>query len=118
VPLRGAEAYTATAELGDLTVDRCNLIDGRFTLLAPDGYQGDTLEVVCWSGGQAELARESLYVDGDDVAACGLTCFVELADNKHGETFKEWLLARCNKRACDSSEIHACSFRFRWCVGF
>lgn len=65
-PLRSADAYTATAELGDLTVDRCNLIDGRFTLLAPDGYQGDTLEVVCWSGGQTELARESLYVEGAD----------------------------------------------------
>ncbi len=71
VPLRSTEAYTATAELGDLTVDRCNLIDGRFTLLAPDGYQGDTLEVVCWSGGQSELARESLYVEGDDETGDG-----------------------------------------------
>jgi len=54
-------AYTATAELGDLTVDRCNLVDGRFTLLAPDSYQGDTLTVVCWSADHAERGRESLY---------------------------------------------------------
>jgi len=58
-----ADAYTATAELGELTVDRCNLIDGRFTLLAPDGYHGDTLAVVCWGADHAERARESLYED-------------------------------------------------------
>ncbi|MEI2702590.1 MAG: hypothetical protein V9E83_09350 [Baekduia sp.] len=59
----GVEAYTATAELGELTVDRCNLIDGRFTLLAPDGYHGDTLAVACWGADHAERARESLYED-------------------------------------------------------
>ena len=32
-----------TAELGDLTVDQCALVDERFTLLAPDGYRGATL---------------------------------------------------------------------------
>lgn len=60
-PTGGTGAYTATAELGDLTVDRCNLIDGRFTLLAPDDYQGDTLTVVCWSADHVERGRESLY---------------------------------------------------------
>jgi hypothetical protein len=60
-PTGSTGAYTATAELGDLTVDRCNLIDGRFTLLAPDGYQGDTLTVVCWGADHSERGRESLY---------------------------------------------------------
>ena len=62
-PTGGVGAYTATAELGDLTVDRCNLIDDRFTLLAPDSYQGDTLSVVCWGADHTERGRESLYED-------------------------------------------------------
>ena len=62
-PTGGTSAYTATAELGDLTVDRCNLVENRFTLLAPDGYQGDTLTIVCWGADHQEQARESLYED-------------------------------------------------------
>jgi hypothetical protein len=53
----------ATAELGDLTVDQCELFDERFTLIAPDDYRGDLLEIKLWSGKGQELARESLYED-------------------------------------------------------
>ncbi|MDX6732803.1 MAG: hypothetical protein QOC54_2751, partial [Baekduia sp.] len=57
----------ATAELGGLTVDQCLLIENRFTLLAPDDYRGDTLDVAVFDGLGRELARESLYADdGED----------------------------------------------------
>ncbi len=52
-----------TGELADLAVDQCVLVDGRFTLLAPDDYRGDTLDVKLFSDRGAELARESLYAD-------------------------------------------------------
>jgi hypothetical protein len=55
-----------TAELADLAVDQCELIDGRFTLVAPDAYRGDFLEVKLFSPRGQELARESLYVEGDE----------------------------------------------------
>lgn len=56
-----------TAELADLAVDQCPLTpEGRFTLLAPDAYRGDLLEVKLWSPGGEELARESLYVDDEE----------------------------------------------------
>ncbi len=54
-----------TAELADLAVDQCGLIDERFTLLAPDNYRSDFLEVKLWDGRGRELAAESLYVDDD-----------------------------------------------------
>ena len=39
----------------------------RFTLLAPDAYRGDYLEVALYDGTGDELARESLYEDdGED----------------------------------------------------
>jgi len=53
----------ATAELGEHTVDQCELVDGRFTLIAPDDYAGALLEVRLYGGDDAELARESLYTD-------------------------------------------------------
>ncbi len=57
----------ATAELAGLAVDQCALVEDRFTLLAPDDYRGDTLEIAVFDGGGKELARESLYDDdGDD----------------------------------------------------
>jgi hypothetical protein len=57
----------ASAELAGLTVDQCVLIENRFTLLAPDDYRGDTLDVLVFDGGGRELARESLYADdGED----------------------------------------------------
>jgi hypothetical protein len=56
-----------TAELANLAVDQCELIDERFTLLAPDNYRSDFLEVKLWNKRGDELAAESLYVDdGDD----------------------------------------------------
>jgi hypothetical protein len=56
-------AAVATAELADLAVDQCELVEGRFTLIAPDDYRGDTLEVKLFGSGGDEVARESLYED-------------------------------------------------------
>jgi hypothetical protein len=53
----------ATAELADLAVDQCVLGNDRFTLVAPDAYRGDYLEISIWSARLQELARESLYED-------------------------------------------------------
>lgn len=55
-----------TAELADLAVDQCALVDDRFTLVAPDAYRGDFLDVKLFSARGQELARESLYVDDED----------------------------------------------------
>lgn len=56
-----------TAELADLAVDQCVLTaEGRFTLLAPDAYRGDLLDVKLWSAKGEELARESLYVEDEE----------------------------------------------------
>lgn len=55
-----------TAELADLAVDQCALVDDRFTLVAPDDYRGDYLEIKLFSARGQELARESLYVDDDE----------------------------------------------------
>ena len=56
---------TVTAELANLAVDQCELVDERFTLVAPDNYRGDYLEVKLWGKRGEELAVESLYVDED-----------------------------------------------------
>jgi len=50
-----------TAELADLVVDQCELIDERFTLIAPDNYRHDLLEIKLFGAKGQELARESLY---------------------------------------------------------
>ena len=50
-----------TAELAGLSVDQCSLVEGRFTMIAPDDYRGDTLDVRLWDGKGSELAAESLY---------------------------------------------------------
>jgi hypothetical protein len=56
-----------TAELANLAVDQCELLDERFTLIAPYNYRSDFLEVKLWDKRGQELAVESLYVDeGDD----------------------------------------------------
>jgi hypothetical protein len=44
-----------TGELADLAVDQCPLLEGRFTLLAPDDYRGDTLDAS--AGARHQLAR-------------------------------------------------------------
>jgi hypothetical protein len=60
-------AAIATAELADLAVDQCELVEGRFALIAPDDYRGDTLDVKLFGHGGDEIARESLYEDdGED----------------------------------------------------
>jgi hypothetical protein len=61
-PLRGDVAIV-TAELADLAVDQCLLVDDRFTLLAPDRYRADELDVRTWTRGGDLVAEESLYVD-------------------------------------------------------
>ncbi len=50
-----------TAELADLAVDQCALLEDRFTLIAPDDYRGDTLVVKLWDARGDRLASESLY---------------------------------------------------------
>lgn len=52
-----------TAELANLAVDQCELTEQRFTLIAPDNYRSDYLEIKLWSKSGDELARESLYVE-------------------------------------------------------
>jgi hypothetical protein len=64
-PLRKGGAVV-TAELAGLVVDQCNVVEDRFTLVAPDDYRGDTLEVALWDRRGDELARESLYDDDDE----------------------------------------------------
>ncbi len=59
-PLVGA-GRIVTAELGGVTVDQCELIEQRFTLIAPDDYRHDLLEIKLWGAKGQELARESLY---------------------------------------------------------
>jgi hypothetical protein len=54
----------ATAELGGrvrVTVDQCELVENRFTLIAPDDFGGDTLEVRVYDDRAREVAVESLY---------------------------------------------------------
>jgi hypothetical protein len=65
VPLADGST-TATAELADATVDQCTVLDGRFTLLAPDAYDERYLEIALWDGRGDRLARESLYEDDED----------------------------------------------------
>jgi hypothetical protein len=55
-----------TAELANLAVDQCELVEERFTLLAPDNYRSDYLEVKLWDRRGEQLAAESLYVEDDE----------------------------------------------------
>jgi hypothetical protein len=55
-----------TAELADLAVDQCVLVEDRFTLVAPDDYRSDLLEVKLFDRTGRELARESLYEDDSE----------------------------------------------------
>jgi hypothetical protein len=57
---------TVTAELADLAVDQCLLVDERFTLIAPDDYRQDLLEIKLFDGKGRELARESLYAGEEE----------------------------------------------------
>jgi hypothetical protein len=65
VPLvRGGD--TVTAELGAQTVDQLAVTGDRFTLLAPDAYRDEYLDVVLWDDEGRELVRESLYEEDDE----------------------------------------------------
>lgn len=55
-----------TAELADLAVDQCDLSEGVFTLIAPDNYRQDILDIKVFDRGDREIARESLYEDDDE----------------------------------------------------
>jgi hypothetical protein len=68
VPLLAGGAMV-TAELANLAVDQCALVEERFTLVAPDNYRSDYLEVKLWSSNGDLLAAESLYVEDDEEAA-------------------------------------------------
>jgi hypothetical protein len=61
-----AGGAVVTAELANLAVDQCELVEERFTLIAPDNYRGDFIEVKLWDRRGQELAAESLYVDDDE----------------------------------------------------
>jgi hypothetical protein len=61
-----AGGSTVTAELADLAVDQCAVVDERFTLIAPDNYRGDYIEVKLWGRRGEQLAGESLYVEDDE----------------------------------------------------
>jgi len=63
-PLVGGGAIV-TAELAGLAVDQCVLLEDRFTLIAPDDYRADNLEMRLFDAKGTELATESLY-DEDD----------------------------------------------------
>jgi hypothetical protein len=55
-----------TAELAALAVDQCTVDHDRFTLVAPDDYRGDFLDIVLWDRRGGRLAGESLYADGEE----------------------------------------------------
>jgi len=55
-----------TAELANLAVDQCELIEERFTLIAPDDYRQDLLEIKLFDVKGRELARESLYAGEEE----------------------------------------------------
>jgi hypothetical protein len=69
-PLAAAGAIV-TAELAGLAVDQCVLVEDRFTLIAPDAYRGDFLEVILFDTRGTETARESLYEEDDEDADDG-----------------------------------------------
>jgi hypothetical protein len=56
-----AGGAVVTAELADVAVDQCVLVEERFTLIAPDDYRGDTLDVKLWDARGDRIASESLY---------------------------------------------------------
>ncbi len=54
-----------TAELGGAAVDQCELLEERFTLIGPDNYRHDLLEIKLWGSKGQELASESLYEEDE-----------------------------------------------------
>ncbi len=60
-----ADGVVATAELAGLAVDQCAIVEGRFTLLAPDDYRGDFLDIKLFDRRGNQIASESLYDEED-----------------------------------------------------
>ena len=60
-----AGGVIATAELAGLAVDQCEVREERFTLIAPDDYRQDLLEIRLYDASAGVLASESLYADDD-----------------------------------------------------
>jgi nitroreductase len=58
-PARRRRRRSVTAELAGLVVDQCTLVESRFTLLAPDDYRGDTLDVKLWDARGDKLAARA-----------------------------------------------------------
>ncbi len=58
-----------TAELAGVAVDQCELIEERFTLIAPDDYRHDLLEIKLFGARNQELACESLYAGEEEEEA-------------------------------------------------
>jgi hypothetical protein len=65
VPLLPGGAQV-TAELADHAVDQCELLEQRFTLVAPDNYRGDYLDIKLWGKRGEQLAAESLYAQDEE----------------------------------------------------
>jgi hypothetical protein len=82
-PLVGA-GRIVTAELGRATVDQCELIEQRFTLIAPDDYRHDLLEIKLWGGKGQELACESLYETENQGERVGSDGVVDDGGEKEG----------------------------------
>jgi hypothetical protein len=80
-----AGGRAVTAELGGVTVDQCALVNERFTLLAPDDYRHDLLEVALFDARARELARESLYASQDDEADAEQNDEADAEQNGDGE---------------------------------
>jgi hypothetical protein len=49
-----------------LAVDQCELVEERFTLIAPDDYRGDLLDIKLFDVKGREIATESLYGEDDE----------------------------------------------------
>ena len=61
-----AGGAVVTAELAALAVDQAVVTQDRFTLIAPDAYRGDLLDIHLWGRSGSELAQESLYEDDEE----------------------------------------------------
>jgi hypothetical protein len=66
-----ADFTDETAELAGLAVDQCAIVEDRFTLIAPDAYRSDFLDVKLWDADGRELASESLYVEDEEDEEAG-----------------------------------------------
>ena len=66
VPFERRGAASSPPSSGRDASTSAEIVGERFTLLAPDAYGDDYLDVVLWDGAGNELVRESLYEDDDE----------------------------------------------------